>query len=339
MIAGVPFLPRSGSSFVSSTDALFFALLAFSFAIGLLLSVLVVGYAIKYRRGSKADRSGARTRNFWLEATWTSASLVVSLVLFAWGAVLYVQRYSPPADAMRVIGVGKRWMWKFQHPGGQREINALHVPVGRPVIVELTSQDVIHSFFVPAFRAKQDAVPGMSTNIWFEAIQAGTYRLFCSQFCGTEHSAMQGEVVAMEPQAFSRWLAEQPETETPASRGAALFRALGCSGCHEGGNVRAPNLQGVYGRPVPLSNRTTVLADTRYIRDSILEPSKDIVAGYDPIMPSFAGLIDEAELADLVAYVRSLSIGEPNHDPSSRSGRNLFRRGLGVRCVARDHGS
>lgn len=304
---GVPFAPVSASTFAGQTDGVFYVLLAFSFALGIFLTLLIVGYAVKYRRGSKADRTGARTRNFWLEVGWTSASFAVSLAVFVWAAALYVRHYSPPVGALHVIGVGKQWMWKFQHSGGQREINTLHVPVGKPVVVELTSEDVIHSFFVPAFRVKQDAVPGMSTNVWFQATKIGTYRLFCSQFCGTEHSAMQGEIVVMEPQLFSNWLSEQPESETTAARGAKLFSALGCSGCHEGGSVHAPKLNGVYGRPVPLSNRTTVLADSRYIRDSILQPGKDIVAGYDNIMPSFAGLIDEAELADLVAYIRSLS--------------------------------
>jgi cytochrome c oxidase subunit 2 len=303
----LPFVPPSASSFASETDALFYVLLAFSFALGLFLTILVMGYAVKYRRGSKADRRGARRRNFWLEATWTGGSLVIAFGLFAWGAALYMERYRPPAGALHIIGIGKRWMWKFQHPGGQREINALHVPLGRPVLVELTSQDVIHSFFVPAFRVKQDAVPGMSTNAWFEATKPGTYHLFCAEFCGTAHSAMAGELVVMAPQAYAEWLDTQPETDTSAMRGAALFRALGCSGCHEGGRVRAPDLHGLFGRPVPLASQSTVPADDRYIRDSILDPKKEVVAGYEPIMPTFAGSVDQADLSDLVAFIRSLS--------------------------------
>jgi cytochrome c oxidase subunit 2 len=304
---GVPFVPPSASNFAGETDALFYVLLAFSFALGTFLTVLVVGYAVKYRRGSKADRSGARARNFWLELTWTSVSLLISLGLFAWGAAIYVEHYTPPAGALHIIGIGKQWMWKFQHPGGQREINTLHVPLGKPVVVELTSQDVIHSFFVPAFRVKQDAVPGISTNTWFTATKVGSYHLFCSQFCGTSHSAMAGELVVMEPQAYAKWLNEQPESETPVARGEALFRALGCSGCHEGAEVHAPNLHGVYGRPVALANRTTVLADAKYLRDCILQPGKQLVAGYEQIMPSYTGAIDEGEIMDLVAYIRSLS--------------------------------
>jgi cytochrome c oxidase subunit 2 len=198
-------------------------------------------------------------------------------------------------------------MWKFEHPGGQRELNELHVPVGKPVLVELASEDVIHSFYVPAFRVKQDAVPGMSTNVWFEATRPGTYELFCAEFCGTAHSRMTGSVVAMKPEDYAAWLDSSPGGDSPAAEGAVLYRALGCSGCHENGNVRAPSLKSLFGRPVALANSSTVIADERYIRDAILQPKKEIVAGFDPIMPSFAGLISDADLDRLVTYIRSLS--------------------------------
>jgi cytochrome c oxidase subunit 2 len=306
-MGGVPLVPPEASNFAGSMDALFYTLLAFSFALGIFLTILVVGYAIKYRRGSKASRTGRRARNLPLEIAWTSASLVVGIALFGWGAALYMQRFRPPDDALHILGVGKQWMWKFQHPGGQREINELHVPVGEPVVVELASEDVIHSFFVPAFRVKQDAVPGMSTNVWFTATKPGIYELFCAEFCGTAHSAMTGNLVAMAPQDYSAWLDKQPSVDSPVAEGAALFRGLGCSGCHEGGNVHAPDLHNVFGHPVPLSNSSTTVADVAYIRDSILDPTKQVVAGYDPIMPSFAGLVSESELMDLVAYIQSLS--------------------------------
>jgi cytochrome c oxidase subunit 2 len=311
-MSGIAFTPEPASSFAGEMDALFYILTAFSVALGLFLTILVVGYAIKYRRGSKASRVGRRARSTWLEVAWTSASLLISFTLFAWGASLYMERYHPPPDALHIIAVGKQWMWKFQHPGGQREINDLHVPVGTPVVVELASEDVIHSFFVPAFRVKQDAVPGMSTNVWFTATRVGSYHLFCAEFCGTAHSAMQGELVAMQPEDYAAWLSAQPSTDSPVASGAALFRALGCSGCHEHGTVRAPDLHGVYGRPVPLDNASTVVADAAYIRDSILQPKKQVVAGYSPIMPSFAGLIDEPDMVDLIAYIQSLS-GNGDH--------------------------
>lgn len=305
---GVPLAPPEASNFAGEIDTLFYLLLAFSFGLGVFLTVLVVRYAIKYRRGSDANRQGTRARNLPLEIVWTSASLLFGIFLFGWGAELYMQRFRPPTNALHILGVGKQWMWKFQHPGGQREIDELHVPVGEPVIVELASEDVIHSFFVPAFRVKQDAVPGMSTNVWFTATKVGTFDLFCAEFCGTAHSAMTGNLVAMTPQDYATWLDKQPTIDSPVAEGAALFRGLGCSGCHEGrGKVRAPDLHGVFGRPVALANSSTMVADVAYIRDSIVDPGKQIVAGYTPVMPSYAGLVGESELMDLVAYIQSLS--------------------------------
>ncbi len=303
----VALLPDSASSFAPEADALFSVLVAFSLALGLFLTVLVVTYAIKYRRGSPATRTGRVPRRGALEVLWTAGSALVAFGLFAWGADLFMERQRPPADALPIIATGKQWMWKFEHPGGQRELNELHVPVGKPILIELASEDVIHSFYVPAFRVKQDAVPGMSTNVWFEATKPGTYELFCAEFCGTEHSRMTGSVVAMKPASYTAWLDSSPGGDTPAAEGAVLYRALGCSGCHENGTVRAPSLKFLFGRPVALANSSTVIADDRYIRDSILQPKKEVVAGFDPIMPSFAGLISDADLNRLVTYIRSLS--------------------------------
>ena len=308
MSFGIPFFPQEASSISGSVDALFYALLAFAAALGLFLTCLVVGYAVKYRAGSNADRTGERMRTLPIEITWTVASLVIAFAFFAWGAALYVRRGHPPSDAIEIAGLGKQWMWEFRHPGGQREINELHVPVGKPVVVSLASQDVIHSFFVPAFRVKQDAVPGRTTHVWFIATEAGRYHLFCAEYCGTQHSEMGGWVSAMPPEDYAAWLKSQGEGETLAAEGAKLFRALGCSGCHgNSSKVRAPGLDGIFGRPVALANQQTVIADERYLRDSILNPKTEIAAGYDPVMPSFDGLVDEAELQMLVAYLKSLS--------------------------------
>jgi len=308
MSDGIHLLPQSASTFAGESNALFYTLIAFSFGLGSFLAFLVSRYAIIYRRGSPAPRTGRRTRNLWLEIGWTGASTLIAFGIFTWGADLFMEREETPPNALHVIGVGKQWMWKFEHPGGQREINELHVPVDEPVVVELGSQDVIHSFFVPAFRVKQDAVPGMSTSVWFEATKPGEYNLFCAEFCGTQHSKMQGLIVAMKQADYTEWLDRQPEGHDLVAQGGNLFRALGCSGCHGGnGTVRAPDLHGVFGRPVALADGTTVPADTQYIRDSILMPKKQIAAGYAPVMPSFGGLVDEDELMQLVAYVRSLS--------------------------------
>lgn len=300
--------PIEASTAAPQVDFLFYALLIFSFALGIFLTAMVVRYAVKYRRGSKADRSGTRRRHPVLEIAWTSVTAVVALGLFAWGAVLFLQRDNPPPDAIAIAGFGKQWMWKFEHDNGRREINELHIPLGRPIVVTLSSEDVIHSFFVPAFRIKQDAVPGRTTRVWFEATREGTYDLFCAEYCGTQHSEMRGRVIVQRQEDFVRWLAEGPTQLTLAAQGESLFRSLGCSGCHgPGGTVRAPPLEGIYNHPVALSDRRTVIADEAYLRDSILMPQKDVAAGYEPVMPSFDGLIAEDDLMKLIAYIKSLA--------------------------------
>ncbi|MBN9071181.1 MAG: cytochrome c oxidase subunit II [Rhizobiales bacterium] len=316
MSFGIPFAPGEASSSAGSVDTLFYALLGFTGALGGFLTLLVVGYAVKYRAGSGANRTGERGRSLPLEIGWTLASLVIAFAIFGWGATLFVRRDHPPADALQIAGLGKQWMWEFRHPGGQREIDELHVPVGKPVVVSLASQDVIHSFFVPAFRVKQDAVPGRTTHVWFTATEPGRYHLFCAEYCGTQHSEMGGWVDVLPPEQYAAWLSGQGEGETLAAAGEKLFRALGCSGCHGASSkVRAPPLDNVYGRPVALANRSTVIADERYLRDSILQPAKEVAAGYEPVMPSFDGLVDEAELQMLLAYLKSLSPqGPPNNE-------------------------
>jgi cytochrome c oxidase subunit 2 len=304
--------PVEASTVAPQVDMLFYALLAFSLALGIFLTAMVITYAVKYRRGSPADRSGGRSRSFWLEAGWISASTLVALGLFLWGAQLFLARDTPPPNAMIIAAFGKQWMWKFEHDNGRREVNELHVPVNRPVLVSLSAEDVIHSLFIPAFRIKQDAVPGRVTKLWFEATRTGTYDLFCAEYCGTQHSEMRGRIVVMAPEEFTSWLAMAPSTQSLVQQGEVLFRGLGCSGCHgPGGTVRAPPLEGVFGHPVPLADRRTVLADEAYVRDSILEPLKDVVASYEPVMPSFNGLIEEDDLMKLVAYVKSLGEAAP----------------------------
>lgn len=208
---------------------------------------------------------------------------------------------------MEIHVTAKQWMWKAAHAGGARELESLHIPVGQPVLLYLDSQDVIHSFFVPAFRLKQDVVPGRTTTLWFEATNPGTYQLLCAEFCGTGHSAMTGEIVAMEPADFARWLDNRADGAGLAAAGRNLFTTVGCSGCHaEGSAVRAPSLAGLFGRQVPLADGRSATADAAYVRDSILLPRKDVAAGYAPIMPDFAGLLDQEEVEALVAYIRSL---------------------------------
>jgi cytochrome c oxidase subunit 2 len=275
-----------------------------------LLSILF--FSIKYRKGSPADRSNPSSGSFWMESGWTGGAVALSLGLFSWGAVDYYKMERKPDNAIQVHVVGKQWMWKVQHAEGRREINELHIPVNRTVALTMTSQDVIHDFFVPAFRVKQDVVPGKYTSEWFKATRTGEYHLFCSQYCGTEHSAMVGRIVVMEPAVYEQWLKSGEQTESIALTGAKLFRDRGCSGCHTpNSKFRAPLLEGIAGKPVPLSNGTFVTADDQYLRDSILQPGKQISAGYDNIMPSFTGHLTEEDIMQLIAYLKSIGNQAP----------------------------
>jgi len=304
----IPFWQPGVSSYGGDIDLLFIGLLAISLGVALLLFILLLVFAIRYRAGSKADRSHPVRKTWYWEIGWTTLTLLGFLGLFVWGASLYLDVYRDTPDAMPIYVVAKQWMWHVQHQGGQREINELHIPVHRSVQLIMGSQDVIHSFFVPAFRVKHDVVPGRYQNLWFRADKTGEFQLLCAEFCGTDHSRMIGRIVVMEPHDFETWLSHQQAPGTLAREGADLFRQLGCSGCHVGqGTVRAPALDGLFGKPVPLQDGTVVVADDRYIRDSILMPASQVAAGYAPVMPSFAGRVSEDELIRLVAYIKSLS--------------------------------
>ena len=308
---GFRLLPESASTLSGQTDLIYFVLIGLSLLAVLTVAGLIVVFCVRYRASASTERGEGFDRPLRIEWGWTLALLVLFFAVFGWAAAQYARLYAGPADVLAINGIGKQWMWKFQHPGGQREINTLHVPVGRPVRVTLASQDVIHSFYVPAFRVKQDAVPGMYTSVWFEATRTGTYHLFCAEYCGTGHSRMRGSVVVMEPEDYAEWLAAGDVDDSLAAQGERLYRSYGCSGCHgEGGVVRAPSFHGLYGRPVPLQAGGTVVADERYLRDSILMPEKDVVAGYSPVMPSFDGLIGEEDLLRIIAYLKSLSAGQ-----------------------------
>jgi cytochrome c oxidase subunit 2 len=305
-MTGLPLFPPEGSTAAVEVDRLFLGLIAVSGLTLALVFGLMLTFAVRYRHGSRADRGGAEGKSWRWEVGWTGATLLLFLGLFVWSAHLYLALLQPPAGAIEVLVVGNRWMWKIQHAGGQREINELHVPRGRPVKLVMTSEDVIHSFFLPAFRVKRDVVPGRYQSLWFDPRQDGEFPLLCAEFCGTDHSGMIGRVVVMEPGAFEAWLTAQAPADGLAAQGAALYRSLGCSGCHEGrGPVRAPALAGLYGRPVPLADGRLVTADEGYLRDSILLPQAAVVAGYDPVMPSFAGRLGEDDLARLIAYLKS----------------------------------
>lgn len=288
------------------TDQLFLAMLLLCAGMALLLAALIVVFAVRYRRGRAADRSDPPTRAPALEIAWTATPLLVFVGLFAWSAADYVRALRAPPDALPVHVVAKQWMWKLQHRNGRREINELHVPLGQPVRLIMSSQDVIHSFFVPAFRLKQDVVPGRYTSLSFTATRLGEFHLFCAEYCGSSHSAMIGRVVVMTPADYARWLAAGPAEPGLAQHGFELFRRLGCSGCHAAGStVHAPALEGLLGRTVHLQDGRSLVADENYVRDSMLLPRKDVVAGFEAVMPSFAGQVSEEDIAAIVAYLRS----------------------------------
>jgi cytochrome c oxidase subunit 2 len=300
-------LPLAAST-GAETDFLLLGLVAVSIAVLALVFGLMFIYVIRYRHDSPIERGAVAEKSFRFEAGWTAATLIIFFGLFIWGSVIYVRLYQPPKEALKIYVVAKQWMWKIEHPGGQREINALHVPIDTPVELVMTSEDVIHDFFVPAFRVKRDVLPAQYQTMWFRADRAGTYHLFCSQFCGTSHSGMIGDVVVMPAKDYAEWLTTNGAADSLAEQGKALFVRYGCAGCHlGGGTVRAPSLAGLYGSPVPLADGTTVIADDRYIRDSILLPKSQIVASFEPVMPSFANVIGEDDLIRLVAYIHSLS--------------------------------
>lgn len=311
MSPGFPLFPEQASTHAPRVDALYFYLVAVSVFFSLLIAGLVIYFAIKYRRRSETELPRGVAGSLKLELFWSVIPLAISLSFFFWGAKLFFSMSRPPNDAIEIYVVGKQWMWKVQHADGQREINELHVPVGRPVRLTMTSEDVIHDFFVPAFRMKRDVLPGRYSTAWFEATKPGRYHLFCAQYCGTKHSAMIGWVDVMEPVVYENWLSGGAATESLASAGAKLFVQHACNTCHRSDTqARGPNLEGLVGKIVHLQNGQTLIADEQYIRESIVAPNAKMVEGYQPIMPTFQGLISEEGLLQLVAYIKSLSKAE-----------------------------
>jgi cytochrome c oxidase subunit 2 len=317
MWSGFPLFPDQASTHAARVDGLYFFLIALTAFFSLLIGLMVLGFAVRYRRRSPADRPPAIYGSLALELTWSVIPLCIVVVIFFWSADVYLSINRVPKDAIEVHVVGKRWMWKVQHMTGQREINELHVPVGVPVKLTLTSEDVIHSFFVPAFRVKKDALPARYTTAWFQATKPGRYRLFCAEYCGTRHSNMLGSIVVLEPAAFQAWLAGGASGGSLASAGEKLFQDLACVTCHRADSgQRGPALEGLFGGQVALADGGTALADETYIRESIVTPSAKVVAGYQPIMPTFQGLVSEEQLLQLVAYVRSLKVKGPAPAPN-----------------------
>jgi cytochrome c oxidase subunit 2 len=299
--------PVEASSISAEVDQLLFFLLAVAAFFTVVIFAAIFYFAIRYRRRSDNELPRPIHGSIPLEIVWSVIPFGLAMVMFTWGASVFFRERRPPDNALPIYVVAKQWMWKLQHPEGQREINELHIPMGRPVKLIMTSEDVIHSFFVPAFRTKQDVVPGRYTTTWFTAIKPGKYHLFCAEYCGNNHSGMGGWIYVMDPQDYEAWLSGGTPGATLAENGRTLFENLACANCHKSdGTGRCPDLTGLFGKDVKLADGSTVKADEGYIRESILRPEAKIVAGYQPSMPTFQGLVTEEGVLQLIEYVKSL---------------------------------
>src|ERR1700678_147220 len=299
--------PREASTIAPYADALYFFLLLITVTGLTLVGCLIFGFSIRYRK-EKHPVAIQVEGSTLLEATWTIIPLALFLVVFVWGALLYFRIYTPPPNSMNIYIVGKQWIRKAEHPGGQHEINALHVPTGQPVQLTMISQDVFHSFSIPDFRVKREAIPGRYTSVWFEATEPGQYHLFCTQYCGTDHSHMVGTITVLTPEDYKKWLPESTSGMSLAQNGERLFASLSCNACHNGRpDARGPSLANVYGAKLALSGGGTVTADDAYLRESILNPSQHITQGYAPIMPTYQGQVSEEGVIALVEYIKNLN--------------------------------
>jgi cytochrome c oxidase subunit 2 len=300
-------IPPEASKVAPQVDALLVFMTLVSLVGLVLVGLLITAFGIMYRK-EKHPVAVQIEGSTLLEATWTIIPLGLFLIMFVWGSVLYFRIYTPPANAMNIYVVGKQWMWKAEHPGGQHEINELHVPTGRPVQLTLISQDVFHSYSIPAFRVKREAIPGRYTTVWFEPTTPGTYHLFCTQYCGTQHSGMVGSVIVQTPEDYKKWLAGSTSGVSLAQNGERLFASLSCNACHNGQpDARGPSLAGVYGSKLALSSGQSVQVDEAYLRQAILNPSQHITQGFAPIMPTYQGQISEEGLISLVEYIKNLN--------------------------------
>lgn len=314
MLAQVPIFPESASTVSDRVDALYLFLVAIWTFFTIMICILIVTFGVLYRRGSKAKRTKVR-QSYAMEALWASGMLVLVMIIFAWGAVIFFDIRTPPENAIKIDVVGKQWMWKIQHPNGRSEINELHIPVGRPVQLRTISEDVIHSFFVPAFRVKQDVLPGYYGTLWFEATRTGRFHLFCAEYCGTEHSLMRGTIVVMEQSDYAAWLQRESRTSNVLA-GQRLFERFRCDNCHKpDGQGTGPSLVNVNGSTVPLANGRTIMADRQYLRDSIRAPSRHIVAGYRPVMPAYGSdQISESQIIQIIDYMNAMGTTDMTPD-------------------------
>jgi cytochrome c oxidase subunit II len=309
----MPLYPEQASNFAPNVDALMAYITAVCVFFAVAITAAIILFFFKYHRKKPGDIGVPIHGDSRLEALWLVIPAVLALTMFAGGAVVYVQFRRPPLDTLDIYVIGKQWMWKSQQPNGLKEINELHVPIGRDVKLIMASEDVIHNFSIPAFRTKMDVVPGHYNTMWFRPTRVGRYHFFCSQYCGTNHAIMGGWVTVMEPSEYAAWLSGSSTAAIdPVVAGEKLFAEKACNTCHyPDGKGRAPSLNGLYGKKVQLADGSTVTADDAYIRESILNPNAKIVARYQALMPAFQGQLTEEQLLSLMSYVKSLQAQSP----------------------------
>jgi cytochrome c oxidase subunit 2 len=318
MLPGIQLFPEQASSLAAEVDHLYYFVTAVTSFFAILVALLVTIFAVRYRDDSGQKVGAPITGSVPLELGWSIVPFFIAMAIFAWSSIVYFKIVRPPDQTLEIYSTGKRWMWRFQHIDGQSEINEIHVPVGRPVKVTFTSEDVIHSLYLPAFRVKADAIPGRYSSIWFTATRVGEYHLFCAEYCGTQHSGMIGRVVVMEPNDYQAWLSGGGGLSM-TDRGEQLFQQLGCVGCHlNDGTGRGPSLAGKYGAQERMANGETIVVDDPYLRESVLRPQARLVAGYQPVMPTFQGLVNEEGVMSLIEYIKSLPVaGQSGAAPTS----------------------
>jgi cytochrome c oxidase subunit 2 len=305
---GFPLRPEQASTIAQGIDELYYFLTAVTLFFTIIIFAAIFYFALRYRRKAKDEVPGAIEGSLPLEILWSAVPLVLVVIIFVWSSSLFISNSRPPEASTEIFAIGKQWMWQLQHPDGTREINELHVPLGKPIKLTMTSEDVIHDFFIPAFRVKKDVVPGRYTSLWFEATKVGRYHFFCAQYCGVSHALMIGTVVVMEPEEYERWLSGTRKDESMAASGAKLYERFACITCH--GTGKGPAFNDYYRSQVKLSDGRSVVADEEHIRESILYPSAKLRDGYGPIMPTFKGQISEEQLLQIIAYIKSLGPGK-----------------------------
>lgn len=305
---GFPLRPEQASTIAEGIDNLYYFLTAIDLFFTAIIFLTIFYFMIRYRRRSQQETPEQIEGSLPLEILWSIVPLVLVVVTFVWSTSLFIRNARPPEASTEIFVIGKQWMWQLQHPEGVREINELHVPVGRPIKLTMTSEDVIHDFFIPAFRVKKDVVPGKYTSLWFQATKTGQYHLFCAQYCGVSHALMRGEVIVMEPQDYERWLSGSKKENSMAASGARLYDQYACITCHGAG--KGPAFNDLYMSKVRLQDGSTVTADETYLRESILFPSAKLVEGYPAIMPTYKGQLTEEQILQFIAYIKSLGSAE-----------------------------